>query len=407
MPNQKSNEILAINGGTPVRATPMPGRRLFDEAALKAVQSVFERAWEKDVDFGFHGEAEERYTQAFTAFQGGGFADAVSSGTAGIYLALKALDIPAGSEVVVPPVTDPGGVTPVVLTGLKPVVADAREGGFNLGVRQIEQVITSRTKALIVAHIGGVPAAMDEIVAVCQQHRLKLIEDCSQAHGAEYHGKKVGTFGDVAVFSTMFTKAHASGGCGGLVYVKDETLYWRVLSFADRGKNFLDADFDPRNLSRNLFPALNFNQDELSCAIGLASLQKLPHILARRNEIIQSINAGLSASRIVRPVVRDDDITVSPFFHTLTVAADRITVSKEAFARAIMAEGIPLNPDYKQVVSEWTWFRPHLAAASHTPNAVAFRDTSFNILFHENYREQDVADIVNAILKVERVLGRQ
>jgi dTDP-4-amino-4,6-dideoxygalactose transaminase len=106
-------------------------------------------------------------------------------------------------------------------------------------------------------------------------------------------------------------------------------------------------------------------------------------------------------------VTEDDDITVSPFFHTLTVAADRIAVSKEAFARAIMAEGIPLNPDYKQVVSEWPWFRPHLGAASHTPNAVAFRNSSFNVLFHENYREQDVADIVNAILKVERVLGKQ
>jgi len=396
-----NDDELAINGGPPVRSEPLPSRRLFDEEELRAVREVFEHAWAAGVDFSFHGEFERRFTEAFCLFQGGGYADGVSSGTAAVYLALAALGLPSGSEVIVPPVTDPGGVAPVVLLGLKPVVADSRPDGFNVGPEQFEAALTSHARAAIITHLGGIPVEIGPILEIARARDIAIVEDCSQAPGAVYKGKRVGNFGRVAAFSTMFSKTLSTGGCGGLVYTRDEDLYWRIRSLADRGKPFHEPDFDPKDPARFLFPALNFNLDELSSAIGLSTLAKLPQTMDRRCAIIRKINEGLRASKAVSPIPIPPDSVPSPFFHTVRVDPDRIVVSKEEFAEAVKAEGLWIVPRYRYVVSQWPWLRKYLEAETRTPNAARFRDASFNILLNENFTDMEVADVVSAILKVE------
>ena len=132
---------------------------------------------------------------------GGGWADAVNSGTTSLYCAVGALNLPAGSEVVVPPITDPGGVMPVALLNLIPVVADAAPGTFNAGAAEIEAVLSERTSAIVVAHIAGEPADMDPIMALAEKHGLPVVEDCAQAHGARYKGRIVGSIGTIAAIS--------------------------------------------------------------------------------------------------------------------------------------------------------------------------------------------------------------
>jgi dTDP-4-amino-4,6-dideoxygalactose transaminase len=248
---------------------------------------------------------------------------------------------------------------------------------------------------------------IDAVAAAARERGIRLVEDCSQAHGARCAGRRVGRFGDVAVFSAMFSKGHAAGGCGGLVYTEDEDLYWRARSSADRGKAFRDPGFDPKDPRGSLFPALNFNLDELSCAIGLSTLGRLDDTIRRRAEIAGVMDAGLAGSRVVSPCRAPEGSEPSLFYHTLRVDAGALTVPKEEFARAVAAEGVGVNPHTRQLVGEWPWLRPHLAGAAETPNAAAFRDGSFNILFNERYSDEDAKDVARCILKAEEGLARE
>jgi dTDP-4-amino-4,6-dideoxygalactose transaminase len=394
---------LAIHGGARTREAPMPPRRAFGPEELSAVQRVFARSLEFGQDFGYQGQAEAEYTSAFVDYLGaGGFADAICSGTAGLYVTLAALALPKGSHVLLSPVTDPGTVNAVLLNGLVPVLVDAEPGSYNIGREQLEARVTTEAVALLVVHVNGTPAPMDGLMEVARRRGLRVVEDCSQAHGASLDGRKVGTFGDVAVFSTMYSKNHATGGCGGVVFTRDEGLYRLVRAHADRGKPFWEPGFSDRDPGTYLFPALNLNQDELSCAIGLSSLSRLDDVRSRRVAFLQKLRAALlQRSRACLPAAVPD--TLSPFFHVIQVESTLLTCSKVDFARALQAEGIPVRPHYPQVVSEWAYLKPHLHDAFPCPNAVAYRDSVFHLLFNENYGDEELADIVAAIEKLERV----
>lgn len=398
---------LAINGGPKVREKPLPFRKLFGADELKAVNEVFEDSWQEGWDFNFQGKYEKLYTDSFCEFQGGGFADAVSSGTAAIYVALRALDIAPGSDVVVSPVTDPGSVAPVIIQGLNVVVADSSPNSFNMGRDEFVEALTPNTRAAIVTHLGGHPVDIEPIVEIAAEKGIRILEDCSQAHGALYKGKRVGCFGDVAAFSTAYAKNHATGGCGGLVYTRNEDYYWMVRAAADRGKPFQNADFDPKAPSEFKFPGLNFNLDELSCAIGLSTLSRLQETNEKRYEIANKIDASLlERSKVVSPCETLSSCFPALFFHTVRVANDKLRVMKREFAQAVAAEGIWLNPHYDYVVSEWRWLQPYLKSGVTTPNAKEMRDSTFNILFNERFVDSDVADIVSSIIKVEDVFRK-
>lgn len=394
------NLELAINGGEPIRDRAMPPRKLFGQNELDAIKQVFEKSWKSGKDFGFQGTEEESYTDAFCAMQGGGYADAVSSGTAALFISLMALGLEAGAEVIVSPVTDPGGISPIIFLDLQPVVADSEIGSWNISADSINEKISKRTQAIIVTHMGGIPAQMEEITKIAQLHKIPIIEDCSQAHGARYNGARVGTFGDIAIFSTMFSKLHATGGCGGIVFTKCDKIGKVMRSYADRGKPsspFVNIK-DPREY---LFHAMNFNQDEISCAIGRSTLSRLDETLERRRTIIKKINAKIADCNAITPVQWPNYCEVAPFFHTLKVDQSRIAVSKTDFALALQAEGIDINPDYGFVISEWPWLQSYLPEKSEAPNATDFRSQAFNLLFNEQYGENEINDIARAIHKVE------
>lgn len=379
----------------------MPPRRLFGEEEFNAVRQVFERAWERGVDFGYQGEFETLYAEEFSAFQGGGYADAVCTGTASVLVALAGLDLPAGCEVMVSPVTDPGGVSPVIALGHTLTVADSEPDSFNIGPDEFEAALTDKTKAAIITHMGGLPARMDEIMEIASKRGVKVVEDCSQAHGASYKGHKVGTFGDIAAFSTMFSKNHASGGCGGLVFTKDQATYERVRSVADRGKDFFRSDFDPKDPAQGLMSSLNLNQDELSCAIGRSTLKKLPQIKARRTAIAKALEQGLDAIpglNVLKPL---PDADPSYFFLTVRVDENELGMDKVAFTDRLSAEGVWLNPDYKFTTQDWPWIKPSVTGNLATPNAKAFRAGSFNLLYHENFGDEHADYVISSARKAQ------
>ncbi|OGW74189.1 MAG: hypothetical protein A2484_07605 [Nitrospirae bacterium RIFOXYC2_FULL_44_7] len=394
---------LAIHGGSKVRNKPLPYRRLFGEKELDMVRQVFEDSLETGVDFGFQGKYEQMLAEQFCKFQEGGFADGVSSGTAAVYIALQALEIKSGSDVVVSPVTSPGSIMPVAVSGCNIIIPDSNPDAFNISPEEFEKSLTPNTKAVVLTHLGGQAFDIEPIKEIAELHGIKLIEDCSQAHGAIYKGKRVGCFSDIAAFSTMFSKTIGTGGCGGMVYTNNEDYYWKVRSYADRGKPFNTPNFDNKNSTEYLFPALNFNLDELSSAIGVSVLSRLQKIIDKRLEIARKIDRALDASSVVSPAnLSLPESVPSVFFHTVVVDTEKIRVPKKEFAKAVGTEGIWVNGDYRDIVSEWKWIQKYLGRKVETPNAVDFRNRTFNILFNERFSDQEVEDIIECILKVEK-----
>lgn len=271
MPIQQQ-DTLALHGGPAIRLTPFPPRRLFSGEEKDAVDALFDEAIAGHHHvLGYGGAMEEAFTQSFCEHMGGGYADAVNSGTNAVYVALRALDLPPFCEVIVPSVTDPGGVMPVALLNCVPVVADCAPGSYNIGAEQIADRLTPRTRAVMVAHIMGFPADLDPIMSLAREHDLLVVEDCAQSHMATYKGKPVGTFGHTAAFSTMSGKHFATGGQGGVAYTSHEAYYWPMRRASDRGK-----PFNLEGAQGNQFASLNMNMDELHCAIGVEQLKKLP-----------------------------------------------------------------------------------------------------------------------------------
>jgi perosamine synthetase len=383
----------------------MPPRAAIGPEERSKIQEVLDHYATLQVDFGYQGPFEEQYNDAFAAFMGGGYADAVATGTAALFIAVAALDLPKGSEVLVSPITDPGSLSAVILNGMVPRLVDSAPDSFNTGAEQVAARITDRTRAIMVVHSLGRAADVEGITGVARSHGLKVLEDCSQSHGARWNGRLVGTFGNIAAFSTMYRKASVTGASGGVVYSQDVDLYRRALAHADRGKPRWIKGFDDRNPSAFLFPALNLHTDEISCAIGVASLARLSDTISRRLSFVAAVAREIAdASRVCKGYgyTAGD----SPFVYPILVDAERLTCSKEVFARAVLAEGIGLNPHYQYLVRDWPWVQPYLADDFEPANARRIRDSAFCLYLNENYGNEEANDVARAIVKVEKHFAR-
>jgi perosamine synthetase len=396
---------LAIHGGEPIRKGPLPPRFALGDAEVKMIEEVITFYRGQMIDPGYQGSFEKLYTDAFVAMMGGGYADAVATGTSALFVALAALELPEGSEVLVSPITDPGAIGAIILNRLRPRLMDSQPGSYNIGAAQFVERVGPQTRAAVVVHSAGQACEIEKIVAAAREREIKVVEDCSQAHAAKVAGRLVGTFGDIAAFSTMYRKAHITGASGGVVYSRDLELFRRALAYADRGKPRWRPDFDDRNPGTFLFPALNHHSDEISCAIGLASLRRLDDTIVRRLAFVADLSARLrEEARICRPYGYSPGD--SPFVYPILVEAERLSCSKVDFALAVQREGIGLNPHYQYVVADWPWVKPYLADDVDTPNARTVRDRSFVLYLNENYGEREAMDVTAAIVKVEQYYAR-
>jgi dTDP-4-amino-4,6-dideoxygalactose transaminase len=384
----------------------MPPRTAFDFQTLDAVKEVFFHYREKKIDFGYQGDYEKQYTNAFVSFMGNqGYADAMSSGTASIFVALASLQLKPGAHVIVSSITDPGTISAIILNRLVPVLADNSPGSYNIGVPEFDQRVSKETKAAVVVHAAGKAAPIKEICEISDRRGIPVIEDCSQAHGAQSNGTKVGCFGEVAAFSTMHRKAHSTGGCGGVAFTQSKERYDLLRAYADRGKPFSSKTFDEKDPGCFLFPALNFNIDELSCAIGIRSLLNLQETIRKRLAFLLLLKNKLEkVSKVCRITQLSEED--SPFFQPITVDESVITCNKKDFAKTLQSKGIPVNPDYRYVVCEWPWVRTYLSDDFLCRNAIDARNKTFNLLLNENYGYEEVEYILEAISETERAVIR-
>jgi dTDP-4-amino-4,6-dideoxygalactose transaminase len=276
---------LALNGGTPVRTKLFPAYNTIGEeekaAALRVLDSgnlsQFLGAWHRDFFGGPEVRAfEERWSEAFDCKH----SISVNSNTSGLITAIGACGIQPGDEVIVSPYTMSASALAPILYGGVPVFADIDEDNFGLCPISVAAKITPRTKAILVVHIFGNPAKMDEIMEIARRHNLKVIEDCAQAPLAEYKGRKVGTIGDLGVFSLNYHK-HIHTGEGGVITTNDDFLAERCQLIRNHGEVAAEAkgvtDFT------NTY-GQNYRLTEIQAAIGTEQLKKLPGLLEQRLE---------------------------------------------------------------------------------------------------------------------------
>ncbi|HTE33381.1 MAG TPA: DegT/DnrJ/EryC1/StrS family aminotransferase [Chryseolinea sp.] len=232
------------------------------------------------------GDFIRQFENKFAGYIGRQHGIAVSNGSAALDVAVQALGIGKGDEVIMPTFTIISPALSVVRTGATPVLVDSDPITWNMNVDQVESRITSNTKAIVVVHIYGLPVDMDPILALCKKHNLKLIEDAAEMHGQTYKGRMCGTFGDVTIFS-FYPNKHITTGEGGMILTDNAEL-------AEKCKKLKNLAFEP-NGRRFIHYELgwNYRMTNMQAALGVAQLEKIGDHLHKKRETGRIYNDGL------------------------------------------------------------------------------------------------------------------
>jgi dTDP-4-amino-4,6-dideoxygalactose transaminase len=257
----------------------------------QAVINVLENGWY------ILGKEVKEFESEFAKYIGVKNGIGVGSGTEALHLALKALEIGPGDEVITVSHTAIATVVAIELAGATPVFVDVEPDYFTLDPQKLVNAITSNTKAIIPVHLYGQPADLDDIIFIAQKYGLKIIEDCAQAHGAKYFGKRVGSFGDVACFSFYPTKNLGAIGDGGLVVTNDAKL-------AEKCRHLREYGWTERYVSK--YSGWNTRLDEIQAAILRVKLKYLDNDNERRRNIAATYFESLSGLKIHLPLIREN-----------------------------------------------------------------------------------------------------
>ncbi|MBI1313395.1 DegT/DnrJ/EryC1/StrS family aminotransferase [bacterium] len=232
------------------------------------------------------GNFTKQFEQQFASQLGARFGHACSSGTAAIHTAIAAIDPQPGDEIITTPITDMGGLTPIIYQGAIPVFADVDPHTYNVTAKTIESRLSDRTKAIVVTHLFGNPCAMGEILELAKAHNLPVIEDCAQSFLTSYADRYVGTLGTIGCFSLQQGK-HITTGEGGVVVTDDEQLARRMFLFINKAWGYGDANAD------HYFLAPNYRMSELQGAVALAQLPKLDGVVENRVRTAEALTSAL------------------------------------------------------------------------------------------------------------------
>lgn len=338
-------EQLAIEGGQPVLSDsnkrPWPDIREEDMAAVRA---VLERRILGGVGAPEMTALEDEWAQ----FVGVKHALLLNSGTAAIHAALYATGVKPGDEVITTAYTFAGTFQPILHQGAIPVFVDIDPDTFNLDVAQIEARITDRTRAILPVHIHGLPADLDEIIAIARKRDLAVIEDGCQAHGATYKGARVGSFGDVSAFSLNSTKI-LCGGEGGLLATNDDEILRRASRLRTFGEDIPELEklsgWDFRPYTTHSI-GWNYRHQEMPAALARSQLKRLPEYIATAQVNAAFLTEHLGKIPGLIPPSVPDDRTSVYYIYRLRFDLEALGLSLEAPAfrdllgQALLAEGV-------------------------------------------------------------------
>lgn len=333
---------LAINGGEPLRKKPFPKWPIFDQKEIDALEETC-----KSSLWGLGGTKTIEFEQKFAQYQDAQYGVCVNNGTVALQVALRAAGVKAGDEVIIPPYTFVATATAVLAVNAVPVFVDIEPDTYNIDPDRIASAVTEKTTAIIPVHIAGRPADMDRIMEVAQKHNLKVVEDCAQAHAAEWRGRKVGAIGDLGCFSFQSSK-NLSSGEGGIVITNNKELEERAWSLHNCGRVKEGAWYEHHVVG------WNFRLTEWQAAILLVQIERLTEQTKLRNENGNYLSQKLSQIEGISTMKEDFRITQQAY-HLFILKYDQSKfkdIPKNRFIEALSAEGIPCSSGYVPLYKE-------------------------------------------------------
>lgn len=389
----------------------IPNRNALGKSEIKAINQVIKYYSNSGKDPGYQDYFEEKLCSEFSRMMNGGYTDACATGSSALFIAISALELKPGSEILISPVSDPSPINATILLGHKPRMMDSQKFSYNINIENVLSRVTKKTKAIIVVHAGGEASDICKISNFAKKNKIKLIEDCSQAPFAKCHScmkkcslcknKFVGEYGDIAVFSTMFSKTISSCGSGGLTYTKNKTLSKKLLAYADRGKRVWETKRYLKDPRSSLFPALNLNSNEFSCAITHSSLNRSKQAIKKRQTFLKFFISEIRNSKICKPQTTKLS-SLSPFYFSVIVDITKIKVSKNEFAKYLLKNGITLLPEYGCIYYDWEWSKKYIRGNFFPENAIEMKNKSFNLFLNENYNKKHAKFFAEIILRAEK-----
>jgi hypothetical protein len=357
------------------------------EAAARVLRSGKVNYWT--------GDEGRLFEREFAEFIQSRYAVAVANGTVALELALRSLGIGPGDQVVTTSRTYIATASSAVALGAQPVFADVDRNSQNLTAETIRAVLTPQTRAIIAVHLAGWPCEMDEILRVAEQFGLKVIEDCAQAHGATYRGRPVGSIGDVAAFSFCQDKNVTTAGEGGMVTTNSESLWQRMWSYKDHGKNYDKACCQPhppgfRWLHETF--GTNWRLSEVQSAVGRVELRKLPRWVETRRKYAAYLADRLSNLRGLRVPYPSKHVGHSYYkFYAFTVPQELAEGwNRDRIAQAIVRLGVPCTTGSCSEVYLEEAFPPAWRPRRRLPVACELGSTSLMFLVHPTLTEADI-----------------
>ena len=396
-----SHEQLAMDGAQPVRKTSFAPWPYFEADEIDAVTRVLQSG---KVNY-WTGEEGRRFEDEFAARAGCGYGVAVANGTVALELALHALGIGPGDEVIVPSRTFIASASCAVMRGAKPVVADVDPNSQNLTAETIRPLLTTRTKAIVAVHLAGWPCDMDPIVTLAREQGLKVIEDCAQCHGATYKGRPVGSLGDVGAFSFCQDKIMTTGGEGGMVTTNGKAVWEKAWSYKDHGKSHeavYNREHPPGFRWLHESFGTNWRLTEFQSALGRSLLRKLPQMVEVRRRNAAILTQGFAQHDALRVPQPPSHIGHSYYKYYAFVRPEKLREgwTRDRILSAIVAEGIPCFTGSCSEIYLEKAFTPELRPEECLTVAKELGDTSLMFLVHPTLSEKDMLDTCDAVEKV-------
>ncbi len=402
---QRASSKLAIEGGDPVRVTPFAPWPHFETAEIKAVTDVLRSGC---VNY-WTGTEGRQFETEYAEYVGTRHAIAVANGTVGLELALYALGIGPGDEVITSCRTFIGSASCIYARGAVPVMADVDPDSQNVTAQSIQSVITDRTKAIIAVHLAGWPCDLGPIKDMALAYNIKLIEDCAQAHGARYKDHAVGSLGDISSFSFCQDKIMTTGGEGGMITTDDDKLWERAWSFKDHGKNYSAVYNRQHGVGfRWLHDSFgtNWRLTEMQAALGRCLLRKLDGQVNRRRAFAKAMNEAFSEIPGLRTTIPGEDIYHSYYKYYVFVRPEKLRAgwNRDRIIQAISLEGVPcFSGSCSEIYLEKAFdeFRPK----TRLHVAQQLGETSLMFLVHPTLEFGDIEDMIHATKKVMQRAG--
>lgn len=340
-----------------------------------------------------------RFEEQFREYTGAGHALALNSCTAALHLAFHALDVGPGDEVIAPSMTFVATSNAAIHAGATPVLVDCDRRTMNIDPAAIEAAVTPRTRAIVVVHFAGRACEMDPILAIARKHDLHLVEDCAHAIETEYHGRHVGTFGDVGCFSFYVTKNVVTGE-GGMAVAARQDLADRMRTLAlhgmtkDAWKRFSDHGYLHYDVVEAGF---KYNMMDIQAAIGIHQLARVERNWKRRTEIWQAYCHAFEDLPVFLPAPAAPDTRHALHLFTLLLDTDRCWVSRDAFMKSMTARNIGTGVHYRAVHLHPFYRERFGYRRGQLPNSEWISDRTVSLPLSPKLSDGDVEDVVEAV----------